>query len=48
LKAEEVNIAPSDPRRELKCEFNFVKDSTVVLPKLEDKVIAEDEFGDAD
>jgi len=47
-KAEEINIAPGDPGRESKCEFNLVKDSTVVLPKLEDKIIAEDELEDAD
>ena len=47
-KAEEVIIAPGDPGRELKCEFNLVKDSTVVLPKQEDKILAEDELEDAD
>jgi len=47
-KAEEVNIAPGDTGRELKCEFNLVKDSTVVLPKMEDKTVAEDNLADAD
>jgi len=43
-----MNDFYSDLGRELKCEFNLVKDSIDSLPKLEDKIIAEDELGDAD